>query len=66
MTADGVIAHHGETWLCVCGQPIKRCPLPINGDPRMCRGYVHEENGLHGCRTRWNGLAEPRDAAVPP
>ena len=66
MSESGVIPPPGERLVCVCGEPIKPCPLPLLPPTRwMCAGYVHRATYTHGCRTR-DGVAEPAEAPVPP
>ena len=59
--------------VCVCGEPIKPCPVPLEPSARwMCAGYIHmptqahpQAAYTHQCRGR-DGVAEPREATVPP
>lgn len=61
MTAVGVIPHHDQ--VCVCGQPIKPCPITLGPALRtICRGYIHTGTLTHACKGRENSLAEPREA----
>lgn len=66
MTAGGIIPHHPGHQVCVCGEPIKPCPVMLGPGSDLCRGYVHVTTLQHAHPGGQEGLAEPQEASVPP